>query len=91
MNTQSENTCRSWFYFKIRVAQPSSVYFLIKNLNLQFKVFREGMKPVYKINDRWERIPGQVAFNLNEEDPNSMELSFSQQIFGETYFAFTYP
>ena len=91
MNTQTENTCRSWFYFKVTVSQPQTIYFLIKNMNHQFKVFREGMKPVWKINDRWERIPSPVTFNMNDDDQNSMELGFSLQICKECYLAFTYP
>ncbi|OMJ84468.1 hypothetical protein SteCoe_14423 [Stentor coeruleus] len=91
IGTQAENSCRSWFYFKVTVKTPQTLYFLIKNMNLQFKIFREGMKPVYKINDRWERIPGPVTFNLNDDDPNSMELSFSLFITKEMYIAFTYP
>ena len=92
MSTQVENTCRSWFYFKLTVSEPQSISFLIKNLNLQFKVFREGMKPVYRTNGRWERIPGSISFNLNEDDQNSMELSFSHSVLkGENFFAFTYP
>jgi cytosolic carboxypeptidase protein 5 len=91
MNTQAENSCRSWFYFKVTATQPQTLFFLIKNLNLQFKVFREGMKPVVKTGNRWERIPGQVSFNLNEDDTSSMELSFSHHVSGETFLAFTYP
>ena len=92
MNTQVENTCRSWFYFKLTVSEPQSIYFIIKNLNLQFKVFREGMKPVYRTNGSWERIPGSVSFNINDDDQNSMELSFSHAVVkGESFFAFTYP
>lgn len=91
MKTQAENSCRSWFYFKVSVPEPQNVFFLIKNLNLQFKVFREGMKPVYKTNGRWERIPSQISYNLNDDDPNAMELSFSHLVTKETYFAFTYP
>jgi cytosolic carboxypeptidase protein 5 len=91
MNTMVENTCKSWFYFKVSVLQPQTISFLIKNLNLQFKVFREGMKPVFKSNGRWARVPGPISFNLSEADPNSMELSFSHHVSEEAYFAFTYP
>lgn len=91
MGTQSENTCRSWFYFKVSTTQPSSLRLTIKNLNLQFKVFREGMKPVYLTNDKWERIPGPMNFELSDIDPNYMELSFTVQVQRSAYIAFTYP
>ena len=92
--TQAENSCRSWFYFKVSVSTTSSpmpLHFTIKNLNLQFKVFREGMKPVYQIEDQWERVSGPVSYELSDLDSNFMELSFSQTISKTTFFAFTYP
>ena len=91
MNTLCENSCRSWFYFKVSATQPSSIRLTIKNLNLQFKVFREGMKPVYFTNDHWERVPGPVNFVLSYNDTNFMELSFTVQVQRFTYIAFTYP
>jgi hypothetical protein len=89
--TQAENSCRSWFYFRVSVAQPSTLRFTIKNLNLQFKVFREGMKPVHLVEDQWERIPGPVSFELSDVDSNFMELTFTELVSKTTYFAFTYP
>ena len=90
-NTLAENSCRSWFYFRVSVSSPCSLRFTIKNLNLQFKVFREGMKPVHLVEDKWERIPGPVAYELSDLDPNYMELSFTETISKTTFFAFTYP
>ena len=48
MGTGGENGCRTWFYFKVVNPNKLPLKFTIKNMNLQGKLFKDGMKPVYK-------------------------------------------
>jgi hypothetical protein len=42
-NTAAETKCRTWFYFKVEVERPRQVLLVIKHLNQQGKLFREGL------------------------------------------------
>ena len=43
-----ETVNRSWFYFCVEGIHNMSINFTLKNLNCHAKLFREGMRPVYK-------------------------------------------
>ena len=92
MGTSYENTCRTWFYFKATAPEASTASFTIKNLNLQGKMFRDGMKPVVKTKGKWQRIATPVSFRVAGEVASMFELTFVH-LFEETecWFAFTYP
>src|SRR5574343_1608060 len=69
-NTQAEATCRSWFYFHVQATKGPTLTFVVKNLNLQGKLFREGMRPVYR-NGRdgvWTKVVGLITYQAAGED-----------------------
>lgn len=85
-----ENSYRTWFYFKVTTNAIASMKFTIKNLNIQSKLFKEGMKPVYRTeNTDWERLLCEIQTVKNGKN---FEITFEHN-FTETctYFAFTYP
>jgi cytosolic carboxypeptidase protein 5 len=90
MGTSGENGCRTWFYFKVTSSTEMRIKLTIKNLNSQGKLFKDGMKPVYKTNETdWERIPGELASSQNN---SNFEIAFEHNLTSqETFFAFTYP
>lgn len=90
LGTGGENSCRTWFHFKVSTSSGSLLKFTIKNLNLQGKLFRDGMKPVFKSGQSaWERIPSEVStFQNNGNFEVTFDYTFTNS---ETFFAFTYP
>ena len=84
------SNCRSWFYFKVTSKTPKTLKFTIKNLNLQNKLFSEGMKPVYKSSfSDWKRVESKVEFQILSDN---FEITFSHTCSSKpTFFAFTYP
>ena len=90
LGTCYEKSFRTWFYFKVQTCSPCTLKFTIKNLNLQGKLFRDGMKPVFKTpSTDWERVPSNLqAITVN----GNLELTFSHCFTApDTFFAFTYP
>ena len=89
LGTGGENSCRTWFYFKV-LTSSSVLKFTIKNLNLQGKLFRDGMKPVFKTSATdWERVPSELH---TTQVNGNFELTFEHHFTApETFFAFTYP
>lgn len=90
MGTGGENSCRTWFYFKVSTTNMVSMKFTIKNLNMQCKLFKDGMKPVYKTeNQDWERLACEIqTAQSNGNFEITFEHFFTQAV---TFFAFTYP
>jgi hypothetical protein len=92
MGTACENTCRTWFYYKVQAPLGVMLNFTIKNLNLQGKLFREGMKPTVKDEGDWVRIETPLNYKVTGEVCSFFEVSFSH-VFrtNEASFAFTFP
>ena len=56
------------------------------------KMFKEGLKPVYKFgNSEWRRVEANVLYYLTND--NNVELTFAHYFIHRTdyYLAFTYP
>ena len=91
--TLVESSCRSWFYFCVKVQPPRRLTLTIKNLNLQGKLYREGMKPVVRTSKApWSRLAGPVAYTVAGEVATLFEVTFTYEcVEEETWFAFSYP
>lgn len=90
-NTLCEKSMRTWFYFN--VCASGNYKFTIKNLNLQGKLFRDGMKPLVKTPTKnWERFEGSLTCDVKGDVGSHFEITFSYT-FQESpvYFAFSFP
>jgi hypothetical protein len=89
-NTGCETTCRTWFYFRMEVGQARAYTLVLKNLNQQTKLFREGLRPVFKYRDQpWERFAGTVNWR---NDQGNFEVTLQACLeSGPCYFAFCPP
>ena len=90
-NTLCEKTLRSWFYFKVSASGPYT--FTLKNLNLQGKLFRDGMKPLVRTPTKpWDRITSPVLCEIAGEVASHFAISFDYT-FEESpvYFSFSFP
>jgi hypothetical protein len=56
--TKNEQSFRSWFHFSIRAPVRSHLTIVIRGLMVTPKLFREGMRPVYRLDgsDKWVRV-----------------------------------
>jgi len=90
---------RTWFYFNVTgVPEGETVTFSIRNMNNQGRLFKMGLKPVYKvvpdIQAEWQRIPTSVEYDYLD-DCGPFYITFTHDFKYEdqqiTYFAFTYP
>jgi hypothetical protein len=93
-NTEAEVTCRSWFYFQVTAPVGKTLTLTIKNLNLQGKLFREGMKPVVQSapDSNWVRMSCPVTYTTSLDTPSLFEVSFRHHFLTTSaYFAFTFP
>lgn len=88
---------RTWFYFSVSgVPEGESLSFTIKNMNNQGKLYKSGLKPVYKVlpnyQSKWKRLPNNVNYDYASE---GFYILFSFQFCFDpnetTYFAFSYP
>ena len=63
---------KSWFYFSITgVPKDSVVTFSVKNMALQSKLYKMGLRPVYRTSPhsmKWKRFNGQITWGMNEEN-----------------------
>ena len=91
--TLAEATCRSWFYFRVTAPKGVMLTMVVKNLNLQGKIFREGHRPVYCGADAvWTRLGGLITYQAAGEDLTLFEVTFRHHFTEESiYFAFSYP
>ena len=91
--TLAEVTCRSWFYFRVTAPKGVMLTIVVKNLNLQGKIFREGHRPVYCGADEvWNRITGLITYQAAGEDLSLFEVTFRHHFTEESVcFAFSYP
>jgi hypothetical protein len=88
---------RTWFHFSVTgVPRGDTVIFSIRNMNNQGRLFKLGLKPVYRnsVSGGWQRIPASVQYDyLDEGGP--FFITFTHNfIYDETettYFAFSYP
>lgn len=61
---------KTWFYFSVRgVPQGEQLTFTFKNLNVQTKLYGQGLKPVFRVlpttQRRWRRIFTKVNYFMN--------------------------
>lgn len=91
--SQVESSCRSWFYFSVKLQPPRRLTLTIKNLNLQGKLYREGMKPVVRTSKApWSRLTSPVTYTVAGEVATLFEVTFPYECTEEeTWFAFSYP
>lgn len=91
--TAAEATCRSWFYFQVTAPKGVMLTIVVKNLNLQGKMFREGHRPVYCGADSvWNRVTGLITYQAAGEDLSLFEVTFRHHFTEECVsFAFSYP
>jgi len=95
--TAAESGCRTWFHFRVKgVAKGQTISFAVKNLNNQPRLFRDGLRPVYKSVPKmseYQRI--QKALTLYQSTDNgNFEIIFQYEFEGEeeeVYFAFCFP
>ncbi|CDW91354.1 cytosolic carboxypeptidase-like protein 5 [Stylonychia lemnae] len=85
---------RTWFHFRVTgVPQGDSLTFNIKQMNHQSKLFANGMKPVYKVQNQmrqYRRIAGDLTYNdildqgekLNRQFRASSEIYFHKELVG---------
>jgi hypothetical protein len=89
-NTAAETKSRTWFYFKVEVERPRQALLVIKHLNQQGKLFREGLRPVYKLGAAaWQQFTGPVTWR-SEQKKFDVSLQTYLEV-GEVSFAFCYP
>lgn len=91
--SQAESSCRSWFHFSVQLQPPKRLILTIKNLNLQGKLYREGMKPVVRTStESWQRLPCPVTYTVAGEVATLFEVTFTYEFTqNQTWFAFSYP
>lgn len=71
-----------WFYFKVKIKQPTTVTFVIKNFLKSRMLYREGLRPyhrsILKKSNTFEQIPSSVSFEMADEEthPQFYELTF---------------
>lgn len=93
-DTEAEVTCRSWFYFQVTAPVGKTLSFTVKNLNLQGKLFREGMRPVVKASPDscWVRVSCPVTYSTASDTPSLFEVTFRHHFLSPAAsFAFTFP
>ena len=88
----------SWFYFSVKGVQcGQTLYFNIKGMAQQGKLYKMGLRPVYRVSPnsmKWKRCQGLLTWNNNEEN---FQIKFAHTFTNfnpETdtaYFAWTYP
>jgi hypothetical protein len=89
MGTSGENSCRTWFYFKVTTGKTEEIRMTIMNLNSQSKLYKDGMKPVYSKNQNdWKFIKNHVEFNNNN---GNFELTWTFSFKKPIFFAFSFP
>jgi len=93
-----EDGYRTWFYFSVHgVPQGEQLTFTFKNLNVQSKLYGQGLKPVFRVlpntQKKWRRIFTKVNYFINNEDQFILRFThmFSNTPCETTFFAFSYP
>jgi hypothetical protein len=79
-------------------ARGETVIFSMRNMNNQGKLYKMGLKPVYRVlpnvEKEWQRVPNNVQYDYIE-DCGPFMITFSHNFAYDesetTYFAFTYP
>lgn len=88
---------KTWFYFSLRgMSKDETFLFCIKNMGLQGKLFKTGLRPVYRSNSnqKWRRVLGDVVYRSDKTASivtwthKFDELEDPDDVF---YFAYTYP
>lgn len=90
-NTLCEKSLRTWFYFSVDTRGFKT--FTIKNLNLQGKLFRDGMKPLYKTGENeWKRVESTLTCDVKGDVGSFFEVTFSFNfVESPVFFAFSFP
>ena len=90
----------SWFYFSVKGTKQGEDYtFSVRNMGFQSKLYKMGLRPVYRIHPhsmKWRRCTNQVSWNLDDAKQNfHVHWVFNMhQVNPETdtiFFAWTYP
>ena len=95
-NSESGNY-RTWFYFSVTgVQEGESLTFTIKNMNNQGKLYKSGLKPVFRVlpnnQSKWKRIPNNVSFDYGTDGFYILfSFLFNFDPSEIAYFAFSYP
>lgn len=90
-NTLCEKSLRTWFYFSVETKGFKT--FTIKNLNLQGKLFRDGMKPLYRsLGSEWKRVESTLLCDVKGDVGSFFEVTFSFKFEDSpVFFAFSFP
>ena len=60
----------SWFYFSVKGTKQGEDYtFSVRNMGFQSKLYKMGLRPVYRIHPnsmKWRRCTNQVSWNLDD-------------------------
>ncbi|KAK3261003.1 hypothetical protein CYMTET_30071, partial [Cymbomonas tetramitiformis] len=95
--TPYETGHRTWFYFGISgFSGGEVVFFTMKNLNKQSKLYSNDFRPVFRSSpsmNRWERSQQQVVYNTTDEGNFEIRFKhkFTEATDKEVFFAFCYP
>ena len=91
----------SWFYFSVKGAKPNEDYvFSIRNMGFQQKLYKLGLRPVYRIaphSMKWRRFTGPIRWDLDDAKQNlhvTWTHNFGSNFDPKTdtaYWAWTYP
>jgi hypothetical protein len=90
--TQYENNFRSWFHFSIEAHKGFELSLSIRAISITPRLFREGMKPVFRNqgSEKWKRVKGEFNYRIGND--GMVDISFLHLFNHEkVYFAFTYP
>ena len=96
--TEFENKNRTWWSFSVKgVARGRTLHFVIHNMNSQGKLFRQDMRPVFRVwpsKPGWARIPLAAQHTGTKEEDNFV-LRFRHKCDtgpdDTIYFAFCFP
>jgi hypothetical protein len=78
------------------VKKDQNITFTIKNMGMQGNLFKNGLKPVYRMlsNQKWRRVPWDISYK-NEKTHFSLtwthEFSDLKDENDTIFFAYTYP
>ena len=91
---------KTWFYFSVSgMSKDEKITFSIRNMGLQGKLFKTGLRPVYRStsNMKWKRVSSEIHYK-NEKTYSTMtwnhtfdELETNSDKPDTFYFAYTYP
>ncbi len=93
----TEGHYRTWFYFSVtNVPQGDTITFSMRNMNNQGKLYKAGLKPVYRVlptnQKSWKRLPAPMSWDYGVEGFTlNWSFKFDFEASETVYFAFTWP